>query len=130
MTITAAKSLISSKNEAWGFRGTISRTEGAEETLAAAAWAIAVPALIDATGCPDTAVRDFLDSRRGRHFADEVGNHLHAGRSLETAIGEAVATWMAWTINSRTSQETGIPEGLPYLTGFIMSCEIEAEAAA
>jgi hypothetical protein len=29
----------------------------------------------------------------------------------------------------RTERETGIPRGLPYLTGFVAHCEIQAESA-
>ena len=35
---------------------------------------------------------------------------------------------MDWTISRRTGRETGIPRGLPYLTGFVTHCEIEVEA--
>jgi hypothetical protein len=35
---------------------------------------------------------------------------------------------MGWRIGRRTSRETGIPQGLPYLTGFVTDCEILAEA--
>ena len=74
------------------------------------------------------AVGDFLDSRHGRHFADDVANGLAAGRELKAAIAAAVQRWMGWTIGRRTTRETGIPIGLPYLTGFVIHCEIEADA--
>jgi hypothetical protein len=34
---------------------------------------------------------------------------------------------MGWSIG-RKAYTTGIPDGLPYLTGFVLACEIEAEA--
>ena len=34
---------------------------------------------------------------------------------------------MAWRIGKRTEREHGIPRDLPYLTGWVMNCEIEAE---
>ena len=37
--------------------------------------------------------------------------------------------WMGWTISRTTSRETGIPKGLPYLTGFVTHFAIEAEQA-
>jgi len=82
-----------------------------------------------ATACGETAVRDFLDSRFGRHLADDVGNGLSEGMNLAEAVDAAVARWMAWTITCRTERDTGIPSGLPYLTGFVTHCEIMAEAA-
>jgi hypothetical protein len=36
-------------------------------------------AIMAATGCSADAVRDFLDSRHGRHFADDVGNGVFEG---------------------------------------------------
>ena len=83
-----------------------------------------------ATGLPESAVRDFLDSRHGRHLADEVANHLVAGKSVKAAIETAVATWMGWRIGRRMARETGIPEGLPYLTGLVGQMQVEAELAA
>jgi hypothetical protein len=75
-------------------------------------------------------VRAFVDSRHGRHFADEVANHLHASAELRHAIAAATAIWMGWRIGRRISRETGIPAGLPYLTGFVLDAGIAAEAAA
>jgi len=36
---------------------------------------------------------------------------------------------MGWTIGRRLSRLTGIPAGLPYLTGYVISEGIAAEAA-
>jgi hypothetical protein len=73
-------------------------------------------------------VRDFLDSRHGRHFADDVANGLAKGWMLEAAIDAAVARWMGWSIGRRTARETGIPRGLPYLMGLATHFQILAEA--
>lgn len=111
-------------NEAWGFYGTTSGFTDAD-----AAWAIALPAVAKATGATADGVRDFLDSRHARHFADDVHNGIHAGLGLEPAIDAAITRWMGWTISRTTSRETGIPKGLPYLTGFVTHFAIEAEQA-
>lgn len=108
-----------SRNEAWGFFGTI-----AHHADPATARDIALPAIAAATGCPETAVRDFLDSTHGRHFADEVANGLFKGLALPAAIAAAIDRWMGWRIDRATERETGIPHGLPYLTFF----EIAANA--
>ncbi len=115
---------LQTSNPAWGFFGTIGH-----HADPAAAWAQALPAIAAASGCQATAVRDFLDSRHGRHFADDVINGLTTGLGLESAITAAVTRWMEWRISRRTERDTGIPRGLPYLTGFITHCEILAEAA-
>ena len=96
---------------------------------APAAWAIALPAIATITGCEFDAARAFLDSRHGRHFADEVRNHLLKGKPLADAINAAIAEWMGWTIGRQTSKQYGIPRGLPYLTGFVIHCGIIEETA-
>jgi hypothetical protein len=116
---------LTTANEAWGFHGTMRHHADPE-----AAWAVAFPAITTATGCSAEGVRAFLDSRHGRHFADEVATRLCSGLPLPEAVERAAERWMGWTVSRRTSRETGIPQGLPYLTGFVTDCEILAEAAA
>jgi hypothetical protein len=70
------------QNDAWGFWGTMNNQ-------AAAAWPIAMTAISDGTYQPLDSVRAFLDSRHGRHFADDVLNGLHAGLNLPEAIQAA-----------------------------------------
>jgi len=105
------------QNEDWGFFGTMSEN-------AHAAWPIAMTAISDATHQPPESVRTFLDSRHGRHFADDVLNAMLIGHNVEQAINAAAARWMDWTIGRVTSRDYGIPRGLPYLTGFVIHCEI------
>lgn len=111
------------RNETHGFWGTMNEH-------AAAAWPVAMAAISDATGQPLESVRAFLDSRHGRHFADDVGNELLRGRGLEEAVRSATARWMGWTIGRATARDYGIPRGLPYLTSFVIHCEIAEEALA
>ena len=111
------------QNEAWGFWG-------AMNDQAAAAWPIAMTAISDATFQPLESVRAFLDSRHGRHFADDVLNGLNAGSNLHDAIHAATQRWMGWTIGRLTGKQHDIPKGLPYLTGFVIHCEIVEEALA
>ncbi len=97
---------------------------------AQAAWPCAMIAISDATCQPLESVRVFLDSRHGRHFADDVLNQMLLSNSVEQAIHAAVTRWMDWTIGRVTSRDFGIPRGLPYLTGFMIHCEIAEEALA
>jgi hypothetical protein len=122
---TPMNKTLPSQNEAWGFYGTIRHHADPAE-----AWPIAMDAIAKATCCSQSGVRDFLDSRHGRHFADDVASGLFKGVALQQAINAAVDRWMTWTINRRTSRQTGIPRGLPYLVGFVTDCEIMAEANA
>ena len=123
MTTTQQAKIPSTQNEDWGFWGTMNNQ-------AAAAWPIAMTAISDATFQPFESVRAFLDSRHGRHFADDVLNGLHAGLNLQEAIQTATQRWMGWTIGRMTSKDYGIPKGLPYLTGFVIHCEIVEESMA
>ena len=110
-------------NESWGFWGTMNEH-------AATAWPMAMTAVANATGEDFDNVRAFLDSRYGRHYADEVHNGLYVGKTLEDAIDAATQKWMGWTIGRQTSKDYGIPRGLPYLTGFVIHCAILDEELA
>ena len=112
-----------SRNPAWGLMGALN--EHAE-----AAWPLAMTAIATATGEPLVSVRLFLDSRHGRHFADDVHNQMFRGLPLATAIDAATRQWMGWTIGRHISRDYGIPIGLPYLTGFVVHCAIEDESCA
>ena len=111
------------RNPAWGFFGTIRHHADPDQ-----AWPIALSAVAQATGASELGVRDLLDSRHGRHFADDVAGALCAGRQLTDAVDAALARWMGWSVGRKTSDTTGIPVGLPSLTGFVLACEIEADA--
>ncbi len=123
MTTTQQAKIPATQNEAWGLFGTLG--EHAE-----AAWPIAMTAISDATNQPLKSVRAFLDSRHGRHFADDVHNGLYAGANLKDAITASTQRWMGWTIGRQTSKDYGIPRGMPYLVGFVIHCEIIEESQA
>jgi hypothetical protein len=75
-------------------------------------------------------IRDFLDSRMGRHFADDVvGNMTGCNIGLETAIAATIRRWQDWRISRNTEREDGIPAGLPYLTGWVQHFAVVAEMA-
>lgn len=122
--------ILPTRNEARGFFGTLSQA-GAD---AHQGWTAASAMIACATDASPEGVRDFLDSRHGRHFADEVVGLTQSGAGLEAAIEAAIDRWMGWRIGRRTSRETGIPAGLPYLTGlnarYRILDEMDAEDAA
>jgi len=121
--MTNATQTLATQNESWGLWGTM-------QEQAEAAWPLAMTAVADATQCNPEQVRAFLDSRHGRHFADDVNNALFLGANLQDAIKQATQRCMGWTISRQTSKEYGIPKGLPYLTGFVIHCDICEELAA
>ena len=119
----STKKIPATQNKDLGFAGAMGNR-------AKVTWPIAMTTIAAATGQPLESVRVFLDSRHGRHFADDVLNQLHAGLALVDAIHAATQQWMGWTIGRQTSKDYGIPRGLPYLTGFVIHCEIAEEIAA
>jgi hypothetical protein len=72
-------------------------------------------------------IRDFLDSRIGRHFADDVVGALQCGAAdTETAITSVIRKWQGWRISRQIQRDDGIPTGLPYLTGWVQHFAITA----
>ena len=121
--MTTTTQIPATQNDVWGFWGTMGER-------ATTAWPLAMTAIADATGESLQSVRIFLDSRHGRHFADDVQNAMYRGVPLADAINAATQQWMGWTIGRQTSKDYGIPRGLPYLTGFVIHCAIAEEAMA
>jgi hypothetical protein len=119
--------ILPTRNEAWGFFGTLSQA-GADPMRG---WAAASAAIAAETEASPEAVRDFLDSRHGRHFADDVAGEIAARgpEQLEASIAATVARWQGWRISRRTFRDEGIPAGLPTLTGWVTHFGILAEAA-
>ena len=116
------KHIPSSTNETWGFYGCL-------QEQATAAWPLAMRAIADATGEPLESVRAFLDSSHGRHFGDDVHNGLYQGLALPDAINAATQRWMGWKITRQISKDYDIPQGLPYLLGFVIQAGIYQDMA-
>jgi hypothetical protein len=127
---TMTTTILPTRNTEWGFFGTIARIETSPATEPAEAWAIAARRIAEATEASPEGVRDFLDSRHGRHFADDVANELWKGETLKVAIDAAITRWMGWRIDRKTSRDEGIPRGLPYLTGWVTHFQILYELQA
>ncbi|QQS15114.1 MAG: hypothetical protein IPK81_14005 [Rhodospirillales bacterium] len=111
----------STRNEIQGFHGAI------DPAFRSRTWDAAIAAVSAATGFDADAARDFLDSRHGRHFAKDVVSGQARGLETSAAVDAAVTRWMGWRIGRRSAREHGIPEELPYLTGFIGSASIDAD---
>ncbi|MFC3875210.1 hypothetical protein [Neisseria musculi] len=102
------------QNEGYGFYGTIALYHNPQEF-----WTLAVTEICRVTGEHEEDVAVFLDSRHGRHFADEVYNVLGGGLDNRAAVAAAVDKWNAWTFGRRLSGETGLPQNTPYLHDLI-----------
>ena len=113
-----SSTLLASTNASHGFCGTIRQHAEPHH-----AWMLAIAAVATATSASEEAVRAFLASRSGRHFADEVAKATCSGRDLAAGIDGVVERWMELRITPLIETEIGIPEGLPYLTGFVLMQE-------
>jgi hypothetical protein len=118
--------ILPTRNEAWGFFGTM-QLGGADPMQS---WNVASEMIAAEIDDSAKGVRDFLDSRHGRHFADDVLSALADLRPhrLEAATAATVARWQGWRISRRTFRDEGIPAGLSYLTGWVTHFGILAEA--
>ncbi len=113
-----SSTLLPKANGSHGFCGTIRQHAEPHH-----AWMLAIHAVAAATSASEEAVRAFLASRSGRHFAEEVAKAIGSGRDLDAAIDGVVERWMELRITPLIETEIGIPQGLPYLTGFVLMQE-------
>jgi hypothetical protein len=121
---------LPSQNETFGFFGTVTNCPHRDRP-SAEVWALAFSLIADAIHADSEdemiGVWDFLDSRMGRHFADDVVDALQSGACDNVAsITATIAKWQDWRISRRTQREEGIPAGLPYLTGWVQHFAITA----
>jgi len=112
--------MLATENEDWGFYGTIKHD--ADPDLA---WESAFKALKGYMLLDDEVIRHFLDSKQGRHFADNVSNFYVVSGDMETAVKHTVSEWNLWRISQTIEREYSIPSGLPYLEGWLAAAEVE-----
>lgn len=122
--------ILPSRNEDFGFFGTLTVCPQ-RDRRSADVWTLAsrmIAETIDANSADEMiGICDFLDSRMGRQFADDVvGNMTGCGIGLEPAIASAIRRWQDWRISRQTERAEGIPAGLPYLTGWVQHFAIAA----
>ena len=125
--------ILPSRNEDHGFFGTLTRCP-LRDRRSAEVWTLASTLIAEAIGAESEeeriGIRDFLDSRMGRHFADEVVSALAGGAAdSSAAIAAAIRRWQGWRISRRNEEEDGIPEGLPFLTGWVQHFAVAASMA-
>jgi hypothetical protein len=123
--------ILPTRNTDYGFYGTITTTPLRDRT-SDAFWALASARIAAAADCTRDVemegVRDFLESRMGRHFADEVINRMARGTGAQQALDETVDSWCRQRISHATERHEGIPAGLPALVGWVQHFAICAEA--
>jgi hypothetical protein len=125
--------ILPSRNEDYGFFRTLTVCPE-RDRRSAEVWTLASHLIAEAIGASSEdemiGIRDFLDSRIGRHFAnDVVGNMTGCNIGLEPAIAAAIRRWQGWRIDRATERSEGIPAGLPYLTGWVQHFVVAAAMA-
>lgn len=125
--------IFPSRNEDYGFFQTLTNCPHCERR-SAEVWTLASRLIAAAIGADSEdemiGIRDFLDSRMDRHFADDVvGNMTGCNIDSETAINSAIRRWQGWRISRHTARKEGIPMGLPYLTGWVQHFAVTAAMA-
>ncbi|MBO6886303.1 MAG: hypothetical protein JJ869_22400, partial [Marivita sp.] len=91
------RTILTSRNTAYGFYGTVTtcpRRDCTSDTL----WTRASTLIAEAVNAQGEAemigIRDFLDSKMGRHFADEVIDALRSRQTNTKAAPEpTIDTW-------------------------------------
>ncbi len=126
-------SILPSRDEDYGFFRTLTVCPE-RDRRSSAVWTLASRLIAKATHADSEdemiGIRDFLDSRIGRHFADDVvGNMTGCNIGLEPAIASAIRRWQDWRIDRQTERDHGIPAGLPYLTGWVQHFAVTAAMA-
>jgi hypothetical protein len=99
---------LKTENPNYGFYGVFRLHDDPD-----AAWALAMEAIAKKTGCPAKVVRRFLDSTKGRLFAEGVSK-LMSENALSTAAAVDAAV------------EKLMDLSLPYLK-VVCDCELEAD---
>ena len=122
--------ILPSRNEDYGFFRTLTVCPQ-RDRCSAEVWTLASRLIAAAIGTDSEdemiGIRDFLDSRMGRHFADDVvGNMMGCNIDTETAVASAIRSWQDWRISRNTERCDGIPAGLPYLTGWVQHFAVAA----
>lgn len=122
--------ILPSRNQDFGFFRTLTICPE-RDRRSVEVWVLASMLIADAIRADSEdemiGIRDFLDSRMGRHFADDVvGNMTGCDIALEPAISSAIRRWQGWRISRQTERDEGIPAGLPYLTGWVQHFAIAA----
>ena len=125
--------ILPSRNPDHGFFGTLT-TCPQRDRRSVDVWVLASTLIASAirANSEDEMIgsRDFLDSRMGRHFADDVvGNMMGCNIDCEAAITSAICRWQDWRISRQTERDEGIPAGLPYLTGWVQHFAVVASMA-
>ena len=125
--------ILPSRNPDYGFFGTLT-TCPQRDRRSVEVWVLASTLIAEAIRANSEdemiGLRDFLDSRMGRQFADDVvGNMTGCTIALEPAITSAIRRWQDWRISRQLERDEGIPAGLPYLTGWVQHFAVAAAMA-
>jgi hypothetical protein len=105
MAKKTTKNAVATQNESWGFWGALSQ-RGLDAAKLLAAWNTAIATLSDELEVAETDARLILDSRIGRHLADQVPEPC--GPAL---VGKTIQALMATPGWRRDARRVLVAEG-------------------
>jgi hypothetical protein len=121
--------ILETTNPTWGFFGAFSH----HATDPTVAWPLALEAIAKGTGCSAECLKTFLESPKGRTFAEAVIERMSTNplETIETAVDAAVERWMYFKFTKEDASKYGMPyeADLPYLKGFACHCKLKAETS-
>ena len=122
--------ILPTRNDRLGLLRHHRRIENARPPTRAKAWEIASRRIAEVTEASPEGVRDFLDSRHGRHFADDVANGLWKGETARRRDRRRDRPLDGLADRPPDLPRRGHPRGLPYLTGWVAHFQILDEMQA
>ena len=110
--------ILPTENEAWGFFGSVA-THFEGEADMPAIWGGTFKAFLEVfPGVDPKVVRDFLDSKSGRHFADQALDDPRlkdsmnaANRVVKGLLRSSGGKWVAKDLSKLAGTEAGVPPG-------------------
>lgn len=94
---------LETENKEWGFYGTLQRTEFGECTEDA--WDAFFDSVMQITRFSEADIREFLDSKWGRHMADETYDALTQSETVRAAVDKVVIKRIAFIVERIAAQK-------------------------
>lgn len=110
--------VLPTENESWGFYGTLSQSMP-DTAQMNDIWVAAFKAFLEAfPGIDSKVVREFLDSKGGRHFADAImddavakGDPAKVGKAVKAALRGGEGAWVAKELARMAGTPMGVAPG-------------------
>jgi len=117
-TVKRQGQVLPTENESWGFYGTLSQSMP-DTVQMNDIWVAAFKAFLEVyPGIDSKVVREFLDSKGGRHFADSImdsavakGDPSKVGKAVKAALRGGEGAWVAKELARMAGTPMGVAPG-------------------